>query len=68
MPWFDFTSDFNWSPPEKKGLVTIAYKAGQSLNVREICAREAERRGRGSRRKPVADEPVEAEAAVDGGG
>lgn len=41
MPWIAFTRDFDWSPPEKKGRVSIAYKSGMTLFVRRTCAEEA---------------------------
>ena len=36
-----FLRDFDWQPPERKGRVTIAYKAGMCLLVRKICAADA---------------------------
>jgi len=41
VPWVLFTSDFDWRPPEKKGRVTIAYKAGMKIFVRATCAADA---------------------------
>jgi hypothetical protein len=32
-----FTADFDWSPPEKQGRVTLAYKAGWTGSVRRWC-------------------------------
>jgi len=39
--WVRFTRDFDWSPPETGGRVTMAYKAGMKLMVRRQCADEA---------------------------
>lgn len=36
-----FTRDFDWSPPEKGGRLTIAYPAGWSGIVRKACAAAA---------------------------
>ena len=36
-----FLRDFDWKPPEKKGRITIAYKAGMCLLVRKLCAADA---------------------------
>lgn len=36
-----FTSEFHWQPPEKKGAVTIVYRAGWSGLVRKACAEAA---------------------------
>lgn len=41
MPWVKFLSDFNWSPPERRGRVTIAYVRGMKLLVRRKCAEQA---------------------------
>lgn len=41
MPWVRFTSDFDWSPPEKPGRITIAYKSGMQVLVRRLCAQAA---------------------------
>jgi hypothetical protein len=40
-----FTRDFDWSPPEKGGRLTIAYKAGWSGLVRKACAIAAVKAG-----------------------
>lgn len=39
--WVRFLADFDWHPPEKKGRVHIAYKAGMTLLVRRICGEQA---------------------------
>jgi hypothetical protein len=39
--WVRFVSDFDWYPPEKKGRVHVAYKAGMRLLVRRKCAADA---------------------------
>jgi len=36
-----FLSDFDWSPPERGGRVTIAFKKGQVIFARKTCAVEA---------------------------
>ncbi|WP_336800806.1 hypothetical protein [Kaistia sp. MMO-174] len=36
-----FLADFDWSPAERGGRVTIAYKAGMTLSVTRACAAEA---------------------------
>lgn len=57
MPWFQFTDDFNWHVPERNGIVTIAYKDGMKLLVREACAAEAEKAGKGHRYKKTDGDP-----------
>lgn len=47
MPWIRFTRDFDYSPPEKGGRVTIAYRAGTVANVTRACADAAMARGAG---------------------
>lgn len=37
----EFTRDFDWSPPEKRGRIHIAFKRGMRLTVRRICAEAA---------------------------
>jgi hypothetical protein len=39
--WVRFTSDFDWRPPERKGTVTVAYRAGMTKYVRKACAEAA---------------------------
>lgn len=39
--WVRFSADFDFSPAEKGGLVTIAYKAGTAENVTRACADQA---------------------------
>jgi len=36
--WVEFIADYDWYPPEKGGLVHIAYKTGMKLRVRNVCA------------------------------
>ncbi|NGO51614.1 hypothetical protein G6N73_10560 [Mesorhizobium camelthorni] len=38
MPWVRFTTDFDWKPCPQ---VTIAYRAGQEVNVTTLCAAKA---------------------------
>ena len=38
MPWVRFSQDFDYVPPERRGLATIAYKAGSKCNVTRRCA------------------------------
>lgn len=49
-----FTEDFDWSPPERKGLVTIAYRAGTTKSVRRACGEAAIAAGKGEAQKPEA--------------
>lgn len=58
MPWVRFTADHDWKP---RPAVTIAYKAGMTLNVPGAAADEAVARGRAVRmRKASRDsEPVD---------
>lgn len=59
--WFRFTSDFDFSPAERGGRVTVAYKAGMVQNVTRECADAAEKAGAGSRTRPV-KEPADGDA------
>ncbi len=43
MPWVRFTRDFDWKP---KPAVTVAYRAGTTVNVTRACAAQAIERGR----------------------
>lgn len=43
-----FSRDFDWSPPEFKGAVTVAYKAGQTYTLP----------------RPAADAALSAEAGI----
>lgn len=36
-----FVADFDWSPVERQGRVTVAYKAGMELRVTRACAAAA---------------------------
>lgn len=37
MAWVTFTDDFDFSPAARKGMVTVAYKAGITANVTREC-------------------------------
>lgn len=39
--WVRFTADFPFSPEVRGGRVTIAYKAGMTMNVTRECADKA---------------------------
>lgn len=41
MPRVRFTGDFDWSPPEFNGRVTLAFKAGTEDTVTTPCAEAA---------------------------
>lgn len=43
MAWVKFTEDFDWWPSPQ---VTIAYKAGMTLNVTRRCAESAKAKGK----------------------
>lgn len=43
MAWVKFTEDFDWWPSPQ---VTIAYKAGMTLNVTRRCAEIAKAKGK----------------------
>lgn len=69
MAWVRFTADYDWSP---RYGVTIAYKAGMTLNVTAACATLAIAAGKAVRMRKARkdEEPVEEEAAMtegDGG-
>lgn len=54
MPWFEFTSDFDFRP---KRRLTLAYKAGTTALVTTPAAQAAEAAGAGKRvPKPKADD------------
>jgi hypothetical protein len=40
MPWIEVQESFRWSPPERRGNVTIVYKPGRYL-VTTPCAEAA---------------------------
>ncbi len=40
-----FVRDFNWSPKQYSGLVSLAFKAGQTLQVTRECANAARQAG-----------------------
>lgn len=43
--WVRFTRDFDFDPPARGGLVTLAYKGGTVVNVTRECARLAKAAG-----------------------
>ncbi|MET4636166.1 hypothetical protein [Kaistia defluvii] len=50
-----FIADFDWSPAERQGRVTVAYKAGMELRVTRVCAAAAIEAGKAEaivRKKP----------------
>lgn len=49
-----FLEDFDWSPAEFKGRVTVAYKAGMELRVTRACAAAALAAGKAERVKKEA--------------
>lgn len=58
MAWVTFTEDFDFSPAARKGLVTLAYRAGTTANVTRECleqvlAAEKARRTIAPKRHPV---------------
>ncbi len=55
MPWIEFTKAFDWSPPERRGRVTVAYKQGCLYFVRQECAVDALKEGAGVRRAAPAN-------------
>lgn len=58
MPRVTFTSDFDYSPSEHKGLVTLAYKSGQTELVKQECADQAIKLCR-AHLAEVAEEPTD---------
>lgn len=36
--WVRFLRDFDFNPPERRGRVTVAYRAGMVRLVRKCCA------------------------------
>jgi hypothetical protein len=46
--WFRFDKPFDFSPAERGGRVTVAYKAGMVKNVTRECAEAAKAAGAGS--------------------
>lgn len=54
MPWFHFTSDFDFRP---KRRLTLAYKAGATVLITTPAAESAEAAGAGKRvPKPKSDD------------
>ncbi|WP_343711907.1 hypothetical protein [Inquilinus sp.] len=54
MPWFSFTSDFDYRPTRR---VMLAYKAGTTQMIPTAAAEAAESAGAGKRvQKPKADD------------
>lgn len=47
--WIKFTQPFDFSPAVRKGMVTIAYKAGMRRNVTQECADKAIAAGKAHR-------------------
>lgn len=41
-----FIADFDWSPPERQGRVTVAYKAGMEMRLTRACAAAAIQAGK----------------------
>ncbi|MBN9243942.1 MAG: hypothetical protein J0I98_14215 [Mesorhizobium sp.] len=60
--WFRFEKDFDFSPAERGGRVTIAYKGGMVVNVTRACAEAAEKAGAGS---PTTSEQEVADGDAD---
>lgn len=60
--WFRFDKDFDFSPVERGGRVTIAYKEGMIANVTRACAEAAKKIGAGKpvKRPKEKDDGVEA--------
>lgn len=55
MAWVVFTAPFDWSPPERNGLTTLAFApAEEPRSVRRLCAEAAIAAG-----KAVAADPPE---------
>lgn len=46
MAWMKFTKDFDFSPADLNGHVTVAYKADTTVNVTRECADQALALGR----------------------
>ncbi len=46
--WFRFSQDFDFSPSDRAGRITVAYKAGMVMNVTRECAEAAKAAGVGS--------------------
>ncbi|MGB3536801.1 MAG: hypothetical protein WBA42_01440 [Mesorhizobium sp.] len=59
--WFRFERDFDFSPVERGGRVTVAYKDGMIMNVTRACAEAAEAAGAGSPTKAEKD-PADGDA------
>ena len=54
MPWFSFTTDFDFRPTRR---VTLAYKAGSTILIPTPAAEAAEAAGAGRRvQRPKADD------------
>lgn len=39
--WVRFVRDFSWEPPERKGRVALAFRAGAVAFVRRACGSAA---------------------------
>lgn len=59
MAWVTFTADFDFSPAARKGMVTIAYKAGTTDNVTRECLELAIAAGTAKRTTSPKAKPVE---------
>jgi hypothetical protein len=69
VPWVRFTRAFDWSPPERGGLTTIAFAAGSTVCVRIACAAAAVAEGAAVRTgRPANDRPQRGEGVSDGDG
>lgn len=56
MPWVRFVRAFDWDPPERRGLTTIAFAAGEPVCVRIACAAAAVAAGAAVRvKRPASD-------------
>lgn len=67
--WVRFTADFDFSPVEFSGLVTVAYKAGTVENVPTACADLALAAGKAEKTKaPRGAEPEPADGQEAKGG
>ena len=49
MPYVRFSRAFDWNPPERHGMTTLAYEAGKIYSVRTECARAAVAAGAATR-------------------
>jgi hypothetical protein len=54
---FQFTKDFDFSPPAYRGMVTTSFKAGTTATVTHECAEAAAAAGAGHVVEPEATKP-----------